>query len=399
MIKISYIPNFIRIIFKGMPGVWKGRHLLLLYWLIFMQALVPGKKTLKELSRWTPFHIPEWRFRRLLKASYWTIEIIIYWLAIEAIKSFPPPKDGTIYVAADSSYKDKRGKKNPAAQKGRKGKNKPWFFGIRFLVVAVCWDVYRIPFAFRIILPKDNSNYKKENILFQEIIRNFVPPHWAKTVIVIGDAAYGSKDNIKMIKNKNKKDKTRNWFYVFTIARTWKTKNGRSIKNFVTYLPRNQYKRTWIPSLTGNRRKVFWVFGKNICLNHVGDVTVVLTKKGRNAGPRKTKIIVTNIPGVTPRQVISIYQRRWSIEIIFKELKSGLGMGEHQVSKNEERVEKSFGIAVAAYLFLLRVRKEDILPGRSWSIFQLQNNFRLEVIKDQIEHKMELKIKKLQKAS
>jgi IS4 transposase len=97
--------------------------------------------------------------------------------------------------------------------------------------------------------------------------------------------------------------------------------------------------------------------------------------------------------------VISIYQRRWSIEIIFKELKNGLGTGDHQVSKDIERVEKSFGIAIAAYLFLLRVRKEDILPCKSWSIFQLQNNFRLEVIKEQIEHKVELKIKKLNKAA
>jgi hypothetical protein len=172
MIEISCLPLWIRTIFKGLPGVWKGRHLLLFYWLVFMQAPVPGKKTVKELSRWTPSHITEWRFRRLLKATYWSLEIMISWFAWEAIMSFPPPKDGVICIVGDSSHKNKRGKKNPAVQKGRKSEKKPWFFGIRFVLVAVCRNVYRIPFAVRIILPKDDPEYKNENALFREILKN-----------------------------------------------------------------------------------------------------------------------------------------------------------------------------------------------------------------------------------
>jgi len=399
MIKISHIPFYVRYIFKGMPGIWKGRHLLIFYWLVFLQATVPGKKTLKELSHWSPFHVPEWRFRRLLKAGYWTIEIIISWFAMEVMNSFPPPKDGIIYLVGDSSHKNKRGKNNPVVQKGRESNNKPWFFGIRFVLLMAAWNVYRIPFSFKIILPKDHKEYKKENALFRQMVRNFTPPFWAGTIIVLGDAAYGSRDNIKMVKEKNRSDNQRNWFYVFAVARTWKTENNKKIKDLITYLPKKFYKRTWITSLTGRKRKVFWVFAKNICLRHAGDVTIVLTKKGRNTGPKKTKILVTNLPGATARQVIAIYQRRWSVEIIFKELKSALGLGQHQVTKKEERVEKSLGIAIVAYLFLLRIRKEDIQPDRPWSIFQLRNNFRIQVITNEIEHNMELEIKKIKKAA
>ncbi|MEE4355861.1 MAG: transposase [Desulfococcaceae bacterium] len=399
MARMSYLPVFVRYIFKGMPGVWKSRHLLIFYWLIFMQVVVPGRKSLKEISRYTPFHIPEWRLRRLLKATYWTLEIVITWFALETVKCFPPPKDGIIYLVGDSSHKDKRGRENPAVQKGRKSKNKPRFFGIRFVIIAVCRDVYRIPCSFRIILPKDHDEYKKENALFRETVRNFVPPCRAETVIVIGDSAYCSKENIKMVKKKNRTDNSCNWFYVFAIARTWKTIENKSIKNLATYLPGNLYRRTWIPSLTGRKRKVFWIFGKRICLRHAGDVTIVLTKKGRNTGPKNTKMIVTNLPEATARQVISVYQRRWPAEIIFKELKSALGPGQHQVTKDVKRVEKSLGIAVVSYLFLLRAGKQDIRPGKPWSIFQLQNNFRTEVISDQIEHKTELIIKKLKKAA
>lgn len=400
MIKISYLPIWISCIFKGIPINWKYRHRLVFSWLIFMQAIVPGKKTLKELSRWTPIHIPHWRFYRLLKAKYWKLDEVVKWFSLKVMNAFPRPEDCTIYVAADSSNKDKRGKKNPVAQKGRKGKSKPWFFGIRFIVLTVCWDVYRIPYSIKIILPKNHPEYKNENMLFREMLQKFTPPSWVKIVIVLGDTAYSSVDNIKLIKRRNRNDTKRKWCYLFPLARTWKTEDGKSIKNLVTYLPRSHYKRTWIESITGKKRKVFHTYKKRTRLRHVGEVTLVLSKKGRNVGPKKTKIFVTNLPPeVTARQVIFIYQRRWSIEIVFKELKSGLGLGDHQVGEDEDRIEKSLGIAVISYLFLLYVRRGDIQPGSPWSIFQLQNNFRWEVMKDQLGHNMDLEIRKLKKAA
>ena len=108
-------------------------------------------------------------------------------------------------------------------------------------------------------------------------------------VIVGGDAAYGSKENMKMVQPRNQQDRDRCWRFVFGIARTWKCEDGKSLKDFVTYLPHTFYKRTWIPKLAGERqRKTFWIFGKRMSLNHIGDVMVVLSRKGRNVSPKKT---------------------------------------------------------------------------------------------------------------
>ena len=126
---------------------------------------------------------------------------------------------------------------------------------------------------------------------------------------------------------------------------------------------------------------------------------MVLSKKGRNVCPKNTKILVTNLLELTARLVLPIYQRRWSVEILFKELKSGLGLGEHQVTRDIDRIEKSVGMAVIAYLVLIRARKEDIRPSRSWSIFQLQNNFTGDVVCNQLEHSMRLRFEKLMKAA
>ena len=80
-------------------------------------------------------------------------------------------------------------------------------------------------------------------------------------------------------------------------------------------------------------------------------------------------------------------------------LKTDLGMGEHQVRQDERRIEKSFGIAVLAYLFLLRVCHDELQPGRSWSVAHLQHIFRLRVITNQVEHNVKAKLGRGRKAA
>jgi hypothetical protein len=400
MVVVTYLPLFVTILFRGMPGIWKSRHRLILCWLVFMQALYPGRKTLEELSRWTPAAITAWRFRRLLQASSWNVHLLLEWWVQEALNTLPPPKDGTLFLVGDGSEKPKRGTQNPLAQKGRKSEHHPWFFGIRFALLIVNWDVYRFPVAFRLIRPKSHPAYQSENALFREMVGRFVPPSWAKRVIVEGDAAYGSQDNRKMVMKRDADDPARRWGFVFAIARTWKTVEDKAIKDWVTHLPRKYYQRARVPRLPGTTGcKTFWVYSTRLCLRHIGDVTVVLSKRGRNLGPKQTKILVTNLDEWTPRQVVGAYQRRWPVEQINRELKTDLGLGAHQVSGEEGRIEKSFGIAVLAYLLLLRACHQEIVPGKSWSIAQLQHTFRLRVMTNQVEHNLKARLTKARKVA
>jgi hypothetical protein len=89
---------------------------------------------------------------------------------------------------------------------------------------------------------------------------------------------------------------------------------------------------------------------------------------------------------------VGIYQKRWAIELMNWELKSGLGLGEHQVSGDTNRSEKAVGIAVLAYLFVLRVCHHAIVPGKPWSILQLQHVLRLRVMTNQVEHRVKVKM-------
>lgn len=189
MIPLTYLPFFGTSLFQGMPGVWKSHHRLVLGWLLTMQALFPGRKTLAELARWTPQDMTVWRLRRLLKATYGDIHKLVEWWAQQALTLLPPPADGVLTLIGDGSHKPQRGQHTPLAQTGRTHEHEPWFFGMRFVLLVASWDTFRLPVAFRLIRPTTPPHYRPENALFREMVMGFTPPAWATDIVVEGDAA------------------------------------------------------------------------------------------------------------------------------------------------------------------------------------------------------------------
>jgi hypothetical protein len=185
----TYLPGLVTLVLRGMPTVWRGRHRRIFCWLGFMQAVHPGRHTWEEMARWTPATMTAWRFGRLLKAAYWNVHLRVHWLAQDLLATLPPPPNGGLSLFGDGSHADTRGSKNPGAQKGRTSKHHPWFFGLRCVVLRAAGDGYRVPVGFRLILPKRHVGYRSDNALLREMVSEFIPPHWAKVVIVGGDAA------------------------------------------------------------------------------------------------------------------------------------------------------------------------------------------------------------------
>src|SRR4029434_8373380 len=232
------------------------------------------------------------------------------------------------------------------------------------------------------------------------MVEECVPPRGAKLVIVGGGAADGSKANIRRVQDRDTADAARRWSFVCASARAWKTVEEQSLKNLVTHVPHTYDQCTRVPRAhAGQGRKTFWTYRTCLNLRHVGDVTVVLSKRGRNIGPKQTKILVSNLAALQPSQVVGMYQKCWSVEFVHWELKSGLGLGAHQVSGDKDRSEKSMGIAVLAYLFVIRTCHYEIVPGKPWSIFQLQHALRLRVMTNQVEHRVKITMAKTRKAA
>jgi hypothetical protein len=101
-----------------------------------------------------------------------------------------------------------------------------------------------------------------------------------------------------------------------------------------------------VPLDEPGRRRTYWAYTIRACLPHAGDVTIVFSKQRRNDGPKHTKIFVTNLPEVADRQVVDGYRRRWSVELLMKELNGATGFGQHQVTKDPQRVDRSGAISI-----------------------------------------------------
>ncbi len=107
-------------------------------------------------------------------------------------------------------------------------------------------------------------------------------------------------------------------------------------------------------------------------MHHGGEVTVVLSRRRRHDSPKHTKLLGTNLPQATAHLTVALYLRRWPVELCSKELKSAVGWGQPQVTKDAARGERSVAVAVRAYLLLLRLRAKPINPGSSGSAFTLK---------------------------
>jgi hypothetical protein len=118
LMAFTYLPGFVTLVFRGMPTVWRGRHRLIFCWLVFMQAVHPGRHTLEEMARWTPASITAWRFGRLLKAAYWNVHLLVHWLAQDLLAALPPLRNGVLYLFGNGSHADKRGPRIRWRKKG-----------------------------------------------------------------------------------------------------------------------------------------------------------------------------------------------------------------------------------------------------------------------------------------
>jgi len=89
------------------------------------------------------------------------------------------------------------------------------------------------------------------------------------------------------------------------------------------------------------------VYGR---LARIGEVRVVYCKRPRDPW-KKMVAMVTNATTLPPRHIVAVYERRWNIEVLFKELKGTLGLGAYQV-QTLEGIERHLHLSGLAHLTL-----------------------------------------------
>lgn len=352
----------------------QARHFVIFCWLLVAIIRDPGAGTLKGLCPYLPPHLSYWALIRLLRSGKWDAQVVMTGIAEKVLRSLPPAADGKLYLIGDTTHKPKRGRKHPLGHVTRQSESASYTFGFDMVVLVASWDCFRIPIAIATIDPERKGH---QNLLFRQMLRAFEPPAWLREVVVVADAGYPANATLQLITDLQ-------WTYVFAMPRTRKFTNGKYVRDFVQYLPQSLYRRraTYKPD---GKRQDYWVFMRQAALPQLGDVTIVLAKKRRNYGPKRVKIIVTNLLDASASAILSHYAVRWGVELTIKELKGGLHLGRMQVTEDADRVERSIVLPVCAYLLLVHLYGQEEAPPKAWSLFQLKQRFTEVFMQDQMK--------------
>jgi hypothetical protein len=282
----------------------QAQHFLVFCWLLMALIRDPGKGTLKGLHSYLPPTLQYWTTLRMIRSGQWNAEAVVSAMAMTTLRMLPPPSDGILYLIGDSTLKDKRGRQHPLGHTTRHSEHDPYTFGFEMVLLIASWGRFRIPVA---LAPMDPTIKGHQNILFRQMLKDFVPPAWTRQVVVVADAGFAANETLGLITEQK-------YTYVFAMPRTRKLTNGKHLRDLVQHLPKSCYSRRASHKPDGRRRD-YWVFTRRATLHKLGDVTIVLSKKRRNDGPKNVKIIVTNLTEAHAGTILSMYAWRWGVEI------------------------------------------------------------------------------------
>ena len=205
-------------------------------------------------------------------------------------------------------------------------KSQKFIRGHMIVSAAILFRGVILPWKFQLWIPKDQAGdgYLKTTQIAAQMINEF-NPHFNCRVRVLFDAFYLAPCVVAACKSRGF-----SWFSVASKNRKMARKRcqQRSIKEFAPGVLKHHGKKVRM------RRQHFWRWTKIAAVDGVmkrlGEIRLVLSKRPGDPW-NKTLAVATDETKLAAREIIAIYEKRWHIEVLFKELRSSLGLCDYQV--------------------------------------------------------------------
>ncbi len=388
---IDCLPSFVQRFFSPMRATLHKPQFSHLWGLVLSVVVSLRAAKLVHLSAVTPAGGHRTRKGAFLSRSDWDAPALLERAATGLLASMNPKAGEVAYLILDDTRIAKRGKKMGYVSKIWDHKQQRFVRGHVALTAAVMFRGVVLPWRIELWKPKGHPGprYHKLTDMAAAMVKAFDPPEGVK-VRVLFDAFYLCPTVTRACQGKG--------FTFFSVAsrnRNFTTGEGkrakrRSIARLMPGLIRHHGKGVRMRRSRGKATtlRIASVDGR---LSRIGRVRMVVSKRPR--GPWKKCIaIVTNETGLRPRQVVAIYEMRWSIEVLFKELRQDLGLGDYQMIA-EEGILKHLHVCCLAHLLLThqsldglgakatKANKQVELPPMS----QRLQTLRTRIAKDRIE--------------
>lgn len=315
------LQELLRPIFKELSRPQR-KHLR---WFIFGILMSASSSRLFQIAKAAPRGGHRTSCGNFLRSD-WDSVSLMQARAIKTLRWMKPGKREAIYFLIDDTRKEKRGRKMEAVSKIYDHKSQKFIRGHMIVSAAILFRGVILPWKFQLWIPKDQAGngYLKTTQIAAQMINELKLPMACK-IRVLFDAFYLAPCVVAACKSRGF-----TWFSVASKNRkmTRKQCQTRSIKAFAPGVLKHNGKRVRM------RRQHFWRWMKIAAvdglMNRLGKVRMVLSKRPGDPW-KKTLAVVTDETKLAAREIISIYEKRWHIEVLFKELRSSLGLCDYQV--------------------------------------------------------------------
>ena len=324
---IERLPSFVQRFFSPMrPRLSKPQFAHL--WSLVLAVVVNLRAAkLVHLSAATPRHGHRTSAGAFLSRGDWDAPALVEEAAADLLASMRPKAGEVVHLILDDNRIAKRGRKMGYVSKIWDHKQQRFVRGHIALFAAVAFRGVVLPWKVELWKPKGHPGprYRKLTDMAAAMVKAFAAaaPEGVK-VRVLFDAFYLCPQVARACEN--------NGFTFFSVAarnRTFTTDAGKrrckrkSIARLMPGLIRHKGRRVRMKRSRGHA--TLRIASADGHLSRIGRVRMVVSKRPR--GPWKKCIaIVTSETGLRPRQVVAIYETRWLIEVLFKELRQDLGL-------------------------------------------------------------------------
>ena len=339
-------PRFVQAFFRPvLSGLTRPQfhHL----WVLVLGMLLSLRRSkLIHLAAVCPGHAHRTAHGVFLAHSDWDAGGLLDDEVRSTLRRMKPRRGETLYLIIDDTRIPKRAQKMFGVSKIWDHKQQRFVHGHIVVTAAVLFRGVTLPWRFELWLPKPWAGraYRKSTEIAAKMIHAFEPPTGLK-VRVLFDAFY-------LCPTVTKACETRGftWFSVAsrnrTLTRTWgvSQKIGDLGPGLLRYAGRN----VRMPRARGQAKlRIASVDGR---LARLGDVRLVISKRPRSSW--KTMVaFATNETKLAGREIVSTYEKRWAIEVLFKELRGHLGLGDYQVL-SKDAIQRHLHLCGLAHLLL-----------------------------------------------
>jgi SRSO17 transposase len=348
MITIGKIPKKLQSFFKPVKKQ-VSKHVYSYFWSMVLSICISHGCTIDRLVKSLRNATHRTNHGEFLWRSNFDESVVMQQIALDMLRSLFTKKDKHLFFIIDDTQTLKRAKKMQAVGKLHHHATGKYGTGHTILKVCLYYRGITIPWASLLYIKKEHVGeldvtfYKLTELAAQAIREAALPEKFNVTVLF--DAFYLCPNVVNACKE-------RKWHFI-GVGKSNRWFTAGSVKRKLAKYGRNVLRNSGIwCNVTGLRKTKKYKLAERIGkLNKLGTVKIIFS---RRKGESKHIAIVTDDLRASMRTIVAYYLKRWSIEMLIKDEKQHLGLGDYRVLRYQA-VVRHLRLVDCAYACLTHV--------------------------------------------